>query len=98
MSRLTAAFTALRARGERALIPYFTAGDPSLAVTRQLVMEAAKRGADIIELGVPFSDPLADGPVIQRATQRALGAGVTVPRVLELARELRGDLPIPLVL
>jgi tryptophan synthase alpha chain len=96
--RLAATFAALRAREERALIPYFTAGDPSLALTRRLVIEAARRGADIIELGVPFSDPLADGPVIQRATQRALlQGGVTLPRVLELARELRGETPVPLV-
>jgi tryptophan synthase alpha chain len=61
------------------------------------VAEAARRGADIVELGVPFSDPLADGPVIQRATQRALHAGVTLPRVLELARELRGETAVPLV-
>jgi len=96
--RLAATFAALRAREERALIPYFTAGDPSLALTRRLIVEAARRGADIVELGVPFSDPLADGPVIQRATQRALlQAGVTLPRVLELARELRGETPVPLV-
>jgi tryptophan synthase alpha chain len=97
VNRLTGTFAALRTRGERALIPYFTAGDPSLPATRQLVMEAAERGADVIELGVPFSDPLADGPVIQRATQRALAAGVTLPRVLELVREMRGDVAVPLV-
>jgi len=97
VKKLEGVFAALRGRGERALIPYFTAGDPSLPVTRQLVLEAAGRGADIIELGVPFSDPLADGPVIQRATQRALAAGVTLPRVLELAREMRGDVATPLV-
>ena len=97
MKRLEGVFAALRRRGERALIPFFTAGDPSLPVTRQLVLEAARRGADIIELGVPFSDPLADGPVIQRATQRALAAGVTLPRVLELVREMRGDVATPLV-
>ena len=97
--RLAATFAALRERGERALVPYFTAGDPSLAVTGTLVHEAARRGADIVELGVPFSDPLADGPVIQRATQRALGAGgVTLPRVLELVRELRAETAVPLVL
>ena len=90
-NRLEATFIGLRQRGARALIPYFTAGDPSLSVTRQLVIEAAKRGADIIELGIPFSDPRADGPVIQRATHRALAAGVTLPRVIELVRELRGD-------
>jgi tryptophan synthase alpha chain len=95
--RLAATFASLRQRGERALVPYFTAGDPSLALTRRLVVEAARRGADIVELGVPFSDPLADGPVIQRATQRALHAGVTLPRVLELARELRGETAVPLV-
>ncbi len=88
---------ALRGRGERALIPYFTAGDPSLSVTRRLVVEAARRGADIVELGIPFSDPLADGPVIQRATQRALAAGVTLPRVLELVREMRGDVAAPMI-
>ncbi len=73
--RLATTFAALRERGERALIPYFTAGDPSVSLTKRLVIEAARRGADIVELGVPFSDPLADGPVIQRATQRALQAG-----------------------
>jgi tryptophan synthase alpha chain len=96
-SRLDATFSALRARRERALVPYFTAGDPSIAMTRQLVVEAARRGADAIELGIPFSDPLADGPVIQRATQRALAAGVTLPRVLEMVREMRGEVSVPLV-
>ena len=96
-SRLDATFAALRARRERALVAYFTAGDPSLALTRKLVGEAARRGADVIELGIPFSDPLADGPVIQRATQRALAAGVTLPRVLELVREMRGEVSAPLV-
>jgi len=89
MSRLDDTFAALRARGERALVPYFTAGDPSLAVTARLIVEAARRGADIIEVGVPFSDPVADGPVVQRATQRALAAGSTLPRVLEMVREVK---------
>ena len=97
MTRLAEAFEALRARRGRALIPYFTAGDPSMADTRRLVVEAAHRGADVVEIGIPFSDPLADGPVIQRAAQRALAAGVTLPRVLELARDLRGEVAIPLV-
>jgi tryptophan synthase alpha chain len=96
-SRLDATFAALRARHERALVAYFTAGDPSLALTRKLVVEAARRGADVIELGIPFSDPLADGPVVQRATQRALAAGVNLPRVLELVREMRGEVSVPLV-
>jgi len=98
MSRLEGAFARLRARGERALVPYFTAGDPSLADTRRLVIEAARRGADVIELGVPFSDPLADGPVIQRAGARALAAGTTVARVLETVSALRAEIDVPLVL
>jgi tryptophan synthase alpha chain len=97
LGRLDQAFADLRRRGERALIPYFTAGDPTLAATRQLVVEAARRGADVVELGIPFSDPLADGPVIQRATQRALRGGVTLARVLELTREVRAAAGVPLV-
>jgi tryptophan synthase alpha chain len=98
MSRLDETFARLRARGERALLPYFTAGDPSLADTRRLVIEAARRGADVVELGVPFSDPLADGPVIQRAGTRALAAGATVARVLETVAGLRGEIDVPIVL
>ena len=98
MSRLDTTFAALRARGERALVAYVMAGDPSLAATRRLVVQAERSGVDVIELGVPFSDPLGDGPVIQRAGARALAAGPTLPRVLELAAELRGEVSIPLVL
>ena len=98
MSRLDATFEALRARGERALIAFFTAGDPSLETTARLVSEAERRGADVIELGVPFSDPVADGPVIQRAGQRALGAGASLRRVLELMRTLRLEARAPIVL
>jgi len=98
MSRLDETFARLRARGERALLPYFTAGDPSLADTRRLVVEAVRRGADVVELGVPFSDPLADGPVIQRAGTRALAAGASVPRVLETVAALRAEVDVPLVL
>lgn len=97
MSRLARTFSRLRRRGERALIAYFTAGDPSASATRALVLEAARRGADVIELGIPFSDPLADGPVIQRACQRALAAGISLPRVLELVREVRGQVAVPIV-
>ena len=98
--RLEATFARLRERGERALMPYFTAGDPSLAETRRLVAAAERAGADVIELGVPFSDPIADGPVIQRAGTRALAAGASLPRVLELVAGLRADgvrLPIALM-
>lgn len=98
MSRLASTFERLRARGERALGPYLMAGDPSLEVTARLALEAERRGADMLELGVPFSDPLADGPVIQRAGQRALAGGASLTRVLDLARTLRGELTIPIVL
>ncbi|MFQ5827558.1 MAG: tryptophan synthase subunit alpha [Candidatus Methylomirabilia bacterium] len=98
MSRIERAFARLRARGERALIPYFSAGDPSLAITRRLLQEATRQGADLIELGVPFSDPLADGTVIQRASQRALAGGTTLLRVLELLREVRGGVAVPVAL
>ena len=98
MSRLDETFARLRARGERALLPYFMAGDPSLADTRRLLIEAARRGADVVELGVPFSDPLADGPVIQRAGTRALAGGATVARVLETVAGLRAEIDVPIVL
>jgi tryptophan synthase alpha chain len=98
VSRLATTFEELRARGERALVAYFTAGDPSLAETRRLVLEAAARGADVIELGVPFSDPIADGPVIQRAAMRARERGTSVARVLETVATLRAETPVPVVL
>jgi tryptophan synthase alpha chain len=97
-SRLATTFERLRARGERALVVYLMAGDPSLPETERLVVEAERRGADVIELGVPFSDPLADGPVIQRAGVRALAAGATLPRVLEMVADLRRRVQVPLVL
>jgi tryptophan synthase alpha chain len=97
-SRLDETFTRLRARGERALVVYFTAGDPSLPDTHRLIVEAARQGADVVELGVPFSDPLADGPVIQRAAMRALAAGTTLPRILETVAGLRAEVEVPLVL
>jgi tryptophan synthase alpha chain len=97
-SRLDATFDRLRARGERALVAYVMAGDPSLADTERLVIEAERRGADVVELGVPFSDPLADGPVIQRAGVRALAAGTSLPRVLEMVATLRAKVRLPIVL
>jgi tryptophan synthase alpha chain len=97
VSRLGATFEAVRARGERALVAFFTAGDPSLEMTARLVIEAERRGADVIELGVPFSDPVGDGPVIQRAGLRALTNGVSLRRVLELMRTLRGEVRVPIV-
>ena len=98
MSRIADTFAALRARGEAGLVPFFTAGDPDLAVTRDLVRAAVAEGADAIELGVPFSDPMADGPVLQRSAARAIAAGTTLHRVLELVAELRADVAVPIVL
>src|SRR5215470_9444376 len=98
MTRLEGIFARLRARGERALVAYVMAGDPSLAETQRLVVEAERRGADVIELGIPFSDPLADGPVVQRAGARALAAGTTLPRVLEMVSEVRREVDVPVVL
>jgi len=94
--RIAAAFAA--AAGRPLLIPYVTAGDPSLEATREIVLAAARGGAGIIELGVPFSDPIADGPVNQRAAERALRRGVSLRRVVELAARLRAEGAPPLVL
>jgi tryptophan synthase alpha chain len=88
-------FRVLAARGQAALVPYFTVGDPDLATTRELVRAALVEGADAIELGVPFSDPMADGPVLQRSAARALAAGTSLPRVLELLADLRREFPEP---
>jgi len=79
-------------------VPFVTAGDPDLPTTAELVLAMAEAGADAIELGVPFSDPIADGPTIQRASQRALAGGTTLRRVLALVKELRPQLEIPLLL
>src|SRR5438094_9509770 len=98
MSRIEKKFAELKAGGRKAFIPYITTGDPNIETTLELVLALEKAGADLIELGVPFSDPIADGPVIQRATERALKNGVTVHRVLELAENIRKKSEIPLVL
>jgi tryptophan synthase alpha chain len=98
MGRISQTFERLRQVHERALIPYVTAGDPDLETTRTLVREMVRYGGDIIEIGVPFSDPLADGPIIQRASQRALRAGTTVRRILQMVHELRPDIDAPLIL
>jgi tryptophan synthase alpha chain len=84
--------------GRRAFIPYLTAGDPDIATTQSLILELESAGADIIELGVPFSDPMADGPVIQRASERALLRGVTVKDCLDCVRRVRARSEIPIVL
>jgi tryptophan synthase alpha chain len=98
MGRISQTFERLRKTHQCALIPYVTAGDPDLETTKRLVFEMVRRGGDIIEIGVPFSDPLADGPIIQRASQRALQGGTTLRKILHTVRELRCDVDIPLVL
>jgi tryptophan synthase alpha chain len=97
-SKLDRTFAQLRQRGEKALIAYVMAGDPSLQDTEQLVVELEQAGADIIELGVPFSDPIADGPVIQQAAERALRSGTSLRTILPMVTRLRARTQIPLVL
>jgi len=91
MSRIPQTFNSLQTRGAKALIPFITAGDPNPAATLPLLHELVGAGADIIELGVPFSDPMADGPVIQRASERALAHGVTLSSVLEMVHAFRHE-------
>lgn len=99
MSRIEGVLSALKAQGRKALIPYVTAGDPSLEGTVAILHALAEGGADIIELGVPFSDPMADGPVIQKASERALARGVGLSQVLAWVSEFRRrDLRTPVVL
>ena len=99
MNRIDATFAKLRAAGRTALIPYVTAGDPSPAATVPMLHALVAVGADVIELGVPFSDPMADGPVIQRASERALAQGVTMKSVLAMVSEFRRtDATTPVVL
>src|SRR3981081_559248 len=97
-TRISRRFAELRASGELGLVAYITAGDPSLVATLQFVLALAEAGADVIELGMPFSDPLADGPTIQRASERALKAGTTLAGVLDLVRRIRQSSQVPLVL
>ena len=96
--RIGAKFEELRARGEAALIPFIVAGDPNLGATQALVLELAARGADLIELGVPFSDPAADGPANQRALARGLASGASLAAILALVSEVRRESQIPIVL
>jgi tryptophan synthase alpha chain len=96
--RIAAAFAAARGAGRPALIPYVTAGDPDLAATRGILGALARGGADVLEIGVPFSDPIADGPINQRSAERALRNGVTLRDVLDLAAALRQDGLPPIVL
>jgi len=98
MNRIDRCFAELKARGDKALVAFITSGDPSFAATEAIVEEIARCGADIIELGVPFSDPLADGPSIQASSFRALEAGATVRGVLDNVRTIRTQCDAPIVL
>lgn len=98
MTRSASKFKSLKGGGRKAFIPYITCGDPSLEATEQIILELERGGADIIELGVPFSDPMADGPVIQRASERALANNVSVSDCLEVVRRVRKQSEVPIVL
>jgi tryptophan synthase alpha chain len=97
-TRISKRLADLRASGELGIVAYITAGDPSFDATLKYVLALAEAGADIVELGVPFSDPLADGPTIQRASERALKAGASLAGVLDLVRRIRQSSEVPLVL
>lgn len=98
MTRIDDTFAKLCEKQETALIPFLTAGDPDIATTAKLVRTLVDNGADLVELGMPFSDPMADGPTIQAASERALAAGATLEKVLQLVADIRQDCQVPLVL
>jgi len=98
MISVSARFEELRAKGQAALIPFITAGDPNLETTAKALRVLDQNGADMIELGVPYSDPLADGPVIQAAATRALRNGTTLEKVLDVVRNIAPDLRSPIIL
>ena len=98
MSRIAAAFDRIRETGRPGLVAYVTAGDPSLARTAEILVALAENGADVLEVGVPFSDPLADGPVIQRASERALASGTTLKGTLRMIGDNRDKIHAPIVL
>src|SRR5215471_10610542 len=98
MNRIQKKFKELKKRGEKALVTFITAGEPNLSTTKRLVLEMEGAGADLIELGIPFSDPMADGPVIQRSSERALKSGTDLKAVLKLVKDLRKNTEIPIIL
>ena len=98
MNRIDALFTELKTQGRAAMVAYITGGDPTLAASAKVALAMDKAGVDILELGVPFSDPLADGATIQAAAGRALAAGASVAGILDLIREIRKSSDIPIVL
>ena len=98
MGRIEDAFTTLKQQGKKGFIPFITAGDPNLATTEELLVVLANSGATLIELGVPFSDPMADGPVIQRASERALKHGFDLQEILDTVARTRKQIDIPIIL
>lgn len=98
MSRIAESFTQLKREDRKGFIPFITAGDPDLATTGKLIIELARAGSTLIELGIPFSDPMADGPVIQRASERALSDRVGVAEVLEVVSDARRETDVPIIL
>ncbi len=98
MSRISHTFDSLKREGKKALIPFITAGYPNLAITEKLIFEVEKNGADLLELGVPFSDPMADGPVIQYSSERSLSQGTTLKKILNLVQKVRLKSSLPIIL
>jgi tryptophan synthase alpha chain len=98
LSRIPKTFQKLKREGGKGFIPFITAGDPNLQTTQDLIVELARVGASVIELGVPFSDPMADGPVIQRASERALRQGFGLPEIFDVVRSVRKQTNVPIVL
>lgn len=97
MNRIDFKFKELKEQGKKALIPFITAGDPGLDTTVNIVLEMDKRGADIVEIGIPYSDPVADGPIIQASSQRAIEGGAKIQNIMETVRKIRAKSEIPLV-
>ena len=97
MNRIDKKFEALKGEGRKVLITFITAGDPDIETTYDIVLALEEAGADIIELGIPYSDPLADGPTIQGSSQRALNKGVKIPDIMKIAEKIRLESDIPLV-
>jgi tryptophan synthase alpha chain len=98
MGRIANTFKELRKRDAKALVTFITAGDPDLETTAEIVQDLAEAGSDIIELGVPFSDPMADGPTIQLSSERAIASGTTLTKILEMVRVVRKTTEIPIIL
>ena len=98
MSLINKKFNELRKKGKFALMPFLMAGDPTLDITHEILLKLQEEGADLIELGIPYSDPLADGPIIQLSASRALKSGTSLTQVLDLLKNLKGELNIPVIL